>query len=141
MYNEFIHSSNSLIIFTFQVELALSVEELLPARSRRYFIREKYTITPNIRRLGFFENFRYGLFGSEADRFDSQENISNALHPQPVSCISTLHDDTVFYPALTCNIISESWAFAILSQLMLTKQLYRAVLCTLHSQKSLENIC
>ena len=74
-------------IIVFQVELALSVEELLPARSRRYFIREKYTITPNVRRLGFFENFRYGLFGSKADRFDSQENISSALHPQPVSDI------------------------------------------------------
>lgn len=67
------------------MELALSVEELLPARSRRYFIREKYTISPNLRKLGFFERFRYGLFGSEADRFDSQENISSALHPQAVS--------------------------------------------------------
>ena len=63
------------------------MEELLPIRLRRYFIREEYTIAPNIKRLGFFENFRYGLFGSESDRFDSQENISSALHPQPVSRI------------------------------------------------------
>ncbi len=65
------------------MELALSVEELLPIGLRRYFITEEFTIVPN-RKLGFLENLRYIAFG-ESSRYDSQENIVNALHPQPVS--------------------------------------------------------
>ena len=68
----------------FQVELALSVEELLPIGLRRYFITEEFTVVPN-RKLNFLEKIRYMVAGSESDRFDSQETISNALHPQPVS--------------------------------------------------------
>lgn len=66
--------------------MALSVEELLPIGLRRYFITEEYVVVPN-RKLGFVEHLRYKVFGSEDARFDSQENISTSLHPQPVSKI------------------------------------------------------
>lgn len=62
------------------------MEELLPIRLRRYYITEEYTVHPN-RVLSFIEKLRYSVFGSESSRFDSQENISSALHPQPVSYI------------------------------------------------------
>ena len=68
------------------MELALSVEELLPIGLRRYFITEEYTVMPN-RTLSFMENLRYKVFGSENSRFDSQENISRSLHPEPVSIL------------------------------------------------------
>ena len=68
----------------YQVELALSVEELLPNRLRRYFIREQVVVVPN-RKLNIIEKLRFNVFGTESSRFDSEENISNALHPQPVS--------------------------------------------------------
>lgn len=66
------------------MELALSVEELLPIGLRRYFITEEYTVVPN-RTFGFMEHLRYKVFGSETSRYDSQENISKSLHPEPVS--------------------------------------------------------
>jgi len=66
--------------------LVLSVEELLPIKMRRYFIREEFTVVPN-RKLSYLEKLRYMAFGSESSRFDSQETISNALHPQPVSAL------------------------------------------------------
>ena len=66
------------------MELALSVEELLPHRLRRYYITEKRVIIPN-RKLNIIEILRFNVFGSESSRFDSEENITNALHPQPVS--------------------------------------------------------
>lgn len=63
--------------------MALSVEELLPQRVRRWFIKGKFTVLPN-RKLNMVEKIRYEIFGAE-DRYDSPDNISNALHPQPVS--------------------------------------------------------
>lgn len=72
-----------------QVELALSVEELLPNKLRRYYIIEERVIFPN-RNLNIVEKLRFNIFGSESSRFDSEENITNALHPQPVSYLDTL---------------------------------------------------
>ncbi len=69
-----------------QVELALSVEELMPVHLRRLFIRFEHTIKPN-RRLNASEFVRYRLFGSDNDRFDSPENIHRSLHPPVVSSI------------------------------------------------------
>jgi hypothetical protein len=66
--------------------LALSVEEFLPIGLRRYFIAEEFTVVPN-RKLGFVEHLRYKVFGSENSRFDSHENISSSLHPEPVSVV------------------------------------------------------
>lgn len=68
--------------------MALSVEELLPIRLRRYFIRETRLIRPN-RDFNLVEKLRFNIFGSESSRFDSPENISNALHPLPVSIVDT----------------------------------------------------
>ena len=63
---------------TLQVELALSVEELLPTRLRRHFIIGGQEVLPN-QAIGPIETLRHKVFGS--DRFDSAENISEALHP------------------------------------------------------------
>ena len=59
------------------------MEELLPKRLRRWFIREECTITPN-RTLSLIEKLRYDVFG-DGSRFDDPDNVSNALHPQLVS--------------------------------------------------------
>ena len=75
----YIHSYD---LFHYQVELALSVEELLPRVLRRRVIVGSREIWPN-RKLNIFEKFWYEVVGSY--RFDSLENIINALHPPPVS--------------------------------------------------------
>jgi len=68
-----------------QVDLALSVEELMPTRLRRYLITRIYSIHTN-RKLNPGEWLKYRLFGSEEDRYDSPENIYWSLRPPVVSC-------------------------------------------------------
>ncbi len=75
----------------------------MPIRFRRYFIREKYIIAPN-KRLGFLGTFRYGLYGSKSERFDSQENISNVLHPQPVGGMHACGVCNVRYVCRVCDV-------------------------------------
>ena len=72
-----------------QVELVLSVEELLPTRLRRFFIKEQQTVKPN-RKLNLMERIRFRIFNLGSDQFDRQEYISNALHPQQVSVVYLL---------------------------------------------------
>ena len=67
-----------------QVELVLSVEELLPTRLRRFFIKEQQTVKPN-RKLNLMEKIRFTIFNIGSGQLDRQEYISNALHPQQVS--------------------------------------------------------
>lgn len=75
-----------------QVELVLNIEELLPTRLRRHFIEEEQTVEPN-GKISMIDRFRYKVFGAENSHFHSQEDISNALHPQPVS--ACLHRRTI----------------------------------------------
>jgi len=70
-----------------QVELALSIEEVMPIRLRRFLIRLTHTIHAN-RKLNPIELIQHRLLGSEKDRFDSPENIYRSLHPPVVSCRS-----------------------------------------------------
>ena len=60
------------------MELALSAEEFFPRRVRRWFIIGQHEVKPN-RPLTIWEHFRYRIWGGT--RFDSAENITNALHP------------------------------------------------------------
>ena len=61
-----------------QVELALNVEELLPTRLRRHFIIGGLDVWPN-ESINPLKALRRKLVG--ADRYDSAENINEALHP------------------------------------------------------------
>jgi len=73
-----------------QVELALSAEEFFPRRVRRWFIIGQHEVKPN-RPLTIWEHFRYRVWGGT--RFDSAENITNALHP-PLEPIEHVQQQT-----------------------------------------------
>ena len=64
--------------------MVLNVEEVLPTKLRRHFIKEEQTVEPN-GKVSMTERLRYKMFGAENSNIDSQEDIYNALHPQPVS--------------------------------------------------------
>ncbi|XP_019851378.1 PREDICTED: transient receptor potential cation channel subfamily A member 1 homolog [Amphimedon queenslandica] len=63
-----------------RVELTLTVEEYLPLWLRKNFIVGRDTIYPN-RKLGFIKHLLYNVLG--VFRFDSAENIKNALNAPP----------------------------------------------------------
>ena len=71
-----------MIIYLPKVELALSVESLMPKKIRRRLIRQQNKIYPN-RKLSAWEYFRFNVLG--VDRYDSPDKISNALNPVQVS--------------------------------------------------------
>ena len=78
---------NGLILCT-KVELALSVESLLPKKIRRRLIRQQNKVYPN-RKLSAWEYFRFTVLG--VDRYDAPEKISNALNPVQVRQSNTVH--------------------------------------------------
>ena len=65
-----------------QVELVLNVEEVLPICLRRYFIIGSREIRPN-RILSLLDKCTQAW--GRGERYDSYENISNALRPPLVS--------------------------------------------------------
>ena len=72
---------NSLSLFLFKVELALSVEALMPKLIRRNLIRKKNEVYPN-RKFNPWEYFRFKVLS--IDRYDSPDKISSALNPVQV---------------------------------------------------------
>lgn len=78
------------------MDLALSIEAKFPTGLRRLFIREEYTVVPN-RNLSIREKLLNTAFGV-GNRYDSSENISNALHPKKVRPELLL----TFFPPLHC---------------------------------------
>lgn len=75
------HAPSYLYYTTLQVELTLSVEELLPHSLRRKFIIGERTITPN-RKLKLSEKIWYKVL--KFRRFDDPETIINGLNPPSV---------------------------------------------------------